>query len=140
MKAFYPHALVAVICFSLMGPCPGGQAFCLTPHNNAKMSNTAHKAHGHGASAHSYLPSGHECHCADSSQQCCQTPSKNPAVCTQSFVLPNNTNTVGGPLGATLSAQIAINCFQFSGRNFISGISNAINPTLSSLGTVVLLL
>ena len=139
MKTFCYHVVVAVICFSLMGSCLGGEAFCNTQHNNAKMSNASHRVHAHEAPAHSHLPSVHESHQVNSSQQCCRTSSKVPSDCTGIFVLPNKTKTFRSPLFATFSTQVAINCFQLSERNFISEISNTINPTLASLRTVILL-
>jgi hypothetical protein len=139
MKAFCRYVLVAFVCFSLMGSCSGGEAFCITQHNNAKMSNTSHRAHAHGVPTHSQLPSVHEYHQVNSSQQCCRTSSKDPTDCTRIFVLPNETKTFRSPLIVTFSAQIAINCFRLSEKNFISEISNAINSTLASLRTVILL-
>ena len=137
IKAFCHYVLVAVICFSLMGS--GSEAFCLTQHDNAETSSSSHKVHAHEASAHSYLPSVHESHQVNSSQQCCLASSKAPSDCTRFFVLPNKTKTFRSPLIAAFSAQIAINCFQLSEKNFISEISNTINPTLASLRTVILL-
>ena len=138
-KAFCRHFSLVIVCFSLMGSCPGGEAFCITPHNNARMNNASHKVHAHGASAHSHLPSVHGSHQVDSSQQCCRTSSRVLSDCARIFVLHNKTKTFRSPLIATFSAQIAINCFQLSGTNFISEISNTINPTLASLRTVILL-
>jgi hypothetical protein len=139
MNAFCRYILVAIICFSLMGSCLGGEGFCIIQHNNAKMSNTSHRVHAHAASAYSHLPSGHESHQVGSPEQCCRTSSKDPSDCARIFVLPNKTKTVRGSLIATFSTQIAINCFQLSEKNLISEISNAINPTLVSLRTVILL-
>jgi len=139
MKTFCHYVLIAVICFSLMASCPGGEAFCLTQHDNAEMSGTSHRVHAHETSGHSHLPSVHESHQVDSSQQCCKTSSKVPSDCTRAFVLLNKTKTFRSPLIATFSTQIAINCFQLSEKNFISEISNTINPTLASLRTVILL-
>ena len=139
MKAFCHYVLVAVICFSLMGSCLGGEAFCLVQHNNAKMSNASHRVHAHGVPAHSHLSSVHESHHVNSSQQCCRTSSKVPSDCIRIFVLPNKPKTFRSPLIATFSAQISINCFQLSEKNFISELSNTINPTLASLRTVILL-
>ncbi len=139
MKAFCRHVLVAVICFSLMGLCPGGEAFCNTQHDNAEMSSTSHRVHAHAASEDFHLPSVHESHQVDLPEQCCRTSSEEPSDCTRIFVLPNKTKTFRSPLIATFSAQIAINCFQLSEKNFISEISNTINPTLASLRTVILL-
>jgi len=138
-KAFCRYILVVVVCFSLMGSCPAGEAFCLTQHNNAKMSNTSHRVHTHAASGHFHLPSIHESHQVDLPKQCCQASSQDPTDCSRIFVLPNKTKTFRSPLIATFSAQIAINCFQLSEKNCISEISNTINPTLVSLRTVILL-
>ena len=137
MKAFCRYVLVVVICFSLMGS--GSEAFCLTQHDNAEMSNASHKVHAHAASGHSHLLGAHETYQADSPEQCCSVPSKVPSDCTQFFVLLNKTKTFRSHLIATFSPQIAINCFQLSEKNFISEISNTINPTLASLRTVILL-
>ena len=139
MKTFCHYVLVAVICFSLMGSCPGGEAFCLTQHDDAEKSNTSHAAHAHAAPGQSHLPGVHETHQADSPEQCCETSSKVPSDCARVFVLLNKTNTFQSPLIAAFSAQIAINCFQLSEKNVISEISNTINPTLASLRTVILL-
>ncbi len=139
MKAFCRYVLVAVVCFSLMGSCSGGEAFCLAQHDNAGTSSTSHRVHAHAASEDFHLPGVHESHQVDSSQQCCEASSKVPSDCTQFFVLPNKTKTFRSPMIATFSTQIAINCFQLSEKNFISEISNTINPTLASLRTVILL-
>ena len=139
MKAFCCHVLVAVICFSLMGLCPGGEAFCTTQHDNVEMSNTSHRIHAHAVSGHFHPPSVHESHQVNLSQQCCRTSSKDPTGCTRIFVLPDKTKTFRSSLIADFSAQIAINCFQISEKNFISEISNTINPALASLRTVILL-
>jgi len=139
MKSFWRHILVAVICFAMMSSCPGGEALCLSPHDNARMNSTSHGVHAHEDSEHSQLPSVHESHQVNSSQQCCTTSSKVPSDCARFFVLPNKTKTFRSPLIATFSTQIAINCFQLSEKNFISEISNTINPTLASLRTVILL-
>ena len=138
MKAFCHYVLVAVICFSLMGLCLGGEAFCLTQHDNAEM-RTSHRAHAHAATGHFNLHSVRESHQVDLPEQCCQTSSEDHSDCTQIFVLPNKAKTFRSPMIATFSAQIAINCFQLSEKNFISEISNTINPTLASLRTVILL-
>ena len=139
MKAICRYVLLAFICFSLMGSCSGGEAFCTTQHNNVKMSHTSHRVHVHGVPEHSHLPSAHEPHQVNSSQQCCRTSSKDPTDCTRIFVLLNKTKTFRSPLIVTFSVQIAINCFRFSEENFISEISNTKNSTLASLRTVILL-
>ncbi len=109
MKAFCRYVLVAVICFSLMGLCPGGEAFCLAQHDNANMSNTSHRVHAHAASGYFHLPGDHESHQVNLSQQCCRTSSKDPTGCTRIFVLPDKTKTFRSSLIANFSAQIAIN-------------------------------
>jgi hypothetical protein len=139
MKTFCHYVLVAVICFSLMGSCPVGEAFCLTQHDNAEMSSTSHRVHAHATSENFHVPSVHESHQIDLSEQCCETSSKVPSDCARVFVLPNKTKTFRSPLIAAFSAQIAINCFQLSEKNYISEITNTINPTLASLRTVILL-
>ncbi len=139
MKAFCRYVLVAVICFSLMGLCPGGEAFCLAQHDNANMSNTSHRVHAHAASGHFHLPGVRESHQVNSSQQCCRTSSKDPTDCTRILVLPDKTRTVRGSLIAAFSAQMAIDCFQVSENNFISEISNTINPALAALRAVIML-
>ena len=139
MKAFCCRVLVAVICFSLMGSCPGGEAFCVTPHDNANKSNTSHRVDAHAASGYFHLPGDHESHQVNLSQQCCRTSSKDPTDCTRILVLPDKTKTVRGSLIAAFSAQMAINCFQVSEKNFISEISNTINPALAALRAVIML-
>ena len=139
MKTFCHYVLIAVICFAMTSSCLGGEAFCNTQHDNAEMSSTSHKVHAHAASEHSRPFGVHESHQSNSSVQCCSTSSKVPSDCTRVFVLPNKTKTFRSPLIAIFSTQIAINCFQLSEKNFISEISNTINPTLASLRTVILL-
>ena len=140
-NSLYAHVLVAVFSFSLMVSYLSGQTRCFNPHDHARMSHTVHKAHGHGASSNSHLPNVHGCHDADSSQKCCPTPSQNSDKCKRDFVLRNRTNTAEKTQRASLSAPIAVDCSpQFSERNFISEISNANNPTLLSLRTVILLI
>ena len=139
MKTFCHYFLIAVICFSLMGSCPGGEAFCLTQHNNAEISSTSHRVHAHEAPAHSHLLNVNESYQDNSSEQCCQTSSEGPSDCARFFVLLNKTKTFRSPLIAAFSVQIAINCFQLSEKNHISEITNTINPTLASLRTVILL-
>jgi len=140
MKSFWRHILVAVICFAMRSSCPGGEALCLSPHDNARMNSTSNGVHAHENSEHSQLPSVHESHQINSSQQCSTTSSKDPSDCARFFVLPNKTKTFRSPLIATFSTQIAINCFQLLEKNFISEISNTINPTLASLRSVILLI
>ena len=139
MKTFYHYVLVAVICFSLIGSCLGGEAFCLTQHDNVEFGSTSHGVHDHTTSGNFHVPSVHESHQIDLSEQCCETSSKVPSDCARVFVLPNKTKTFRSPLIAAFSAQIAINCFQLSEKNYISEITNTINPTLASLRTVILL-
>ena len=134
MKAFWHFILAACICFSLMCSCSGGEAFFLTQ-KNAPMRNTSHGAYT--ASGHFQLASAHESHQKDS-EQCCGTSSKY-RYCARIFVSPNKTKTFQSTLSATFSDKTAINCFQLSEKNFISEISNTINPTLASLRTVILL-
>ena len=138
MKAFCSYVLVVVVCFSLLGSCPGGEAFCLTQHNNAKANNASHRTHACAASGHSHLPSAHESHQVVLPEQCCQTSSKDPTDCTRIFALPNKTKTFRSPLIATFSALISINCLQIPEKNFISEISDTISPTLAPLRTVIL--
>jgi len=137
--SLYAYVLVAVFSFSLMISCPSGLTCFLNPHNHARMSQPVLKAHGHGDSSNSHLSNVHGCHDEDSSQECCQTQSQNSDKCTRDFVLRNRTNTAERTQSASLSAPIAVDCSQFSGRNFIPEISNANNPTLLSLRTVILL-
>jgi len=139
MKTFCHYVLLATTCFSLMGYCLGGEGLCLTQHDDTRAGSDSHGVHAHEDSEHSQLPSVHESHQVNSTQQCCKTSSKVPSDCTRFFVLPNKTKTFRSPLIATFSTQIAINCFQLSEKNFISEISNTINPTLASLRTVILL-
>ena len=134
MKAFYRYILVAVISLRLVGL--GSGACCHTPHDNGEKSNTSHTAHTN--SVHSRLSDIHDFHQVDLSQKCCQTSSNDPADYTRIFILPNNTKTVQDSLITTFSHQIAINCFHFSAKNSISEITDLINPTLTSLRTVVL--
>jgi hypothetical protein len=140
IKTFCHYVVIAFICFSLMGLCPGGEAFCLTQHDYTEMSSTSHKVHAHATSGNFHVLSVHESYPVNSSQQCCRTSSKIPSDCTGIFVLPNKTKTFQSPLIATFSAQIVTNCFQLSEKNFISEISNTINPTLASLRAVILLI
>jgi len=138
-NSLYAHVLVAVFSFSLMVSYPCGLTCFLNTHDHARMSQIVHKVHGHGDSSNSHLSNVHGCHDADSSHACCQTPSQNPDKCTRDLVLLNRTNTAERTQSASLSAPIAVDCSQFSGRNFIPEISNANNPTLLSLRTVILL-
>ena len=140
MKAFSRYILVMVVCFSLVGSCLGGEAFCLTPHDDVEMSDTCREAYAHETPEHSHMPGAHESHHIDLPEICCPASSEAPSGCAQIFVLPTNrTRTFQSPLIAAPSAQIAINSFQLSEKNIISEISNTINPTLASLRTVILL-
>ncbi len=139
MNAFCHYVLVAVVCFSLMGSCLGGEAFCLIQHDNAEMSNSSHSVHAHAAFGYSHLPGVHETHQVGLLGQCCRASSRRFSNCAQFFVLLNKTKTFRSPLIVIFSNQTAMNCFQLSEKNFFSEIPNAINPTLASLRTVILL-
>ena len=140
-NSLYTYVLTAVFSFSLMLSSPCGLTFCHNPHDHARMSQTVHKAHGHGDSSNSHQTSVHDCHDGVSSQECCKNHPQNSNECTRDFVLQNRTNTSEKTQRASLSAAIAVDCSpQFSERNSISEISHANNPTLLSLRTVILLM
>lgn len=139
MKILYYCALIAVISFSLMGSCPGSEAFCLTQHNDVEMSNSSDCDHTHEISEDSHVHNVEESHHMDLFGQCCRTSSKAPSDCARIFVLANMTKTIQSALIATFSDQIATSCFLLSETNSISEIFNTINPALASLRTVILL-
>jgi len=133
------HVLAAVFSFSLMVSYPCDLTCFLNPHDHARMSQTVHKVHGHGDSSNFHRSNVHGCHDADSSYACCQNPSQNPDKYTRNLVFRNRTNSAERTQSASLSAPIVVDCSQFSGRNFIPERSNANNPTLLSLRTIILL-
>lgn len=138
MKSFGRYVVAAVICFSLMSLCSGGEALLLALHNNAKMSNASSGVDAHAVFWNFQLPGVCQSRQVDLPEQCCQASTEYPSDCALIFVSTNMTDTFRSTLTATFSAQIAINCFQFSEMNFVSEISDPINPTLASLRTVIL--
>jgi hypothetical protein len=137
MKTFCCYVLVTIICFSLMGSCPGGD--CLAQRDNVDKTSASHRVNAHAASEHFHVQSVHESHQIDLPQQCCRTSSKVVSDCVSIFVLPNKARTFRTSMIATSSVQMMINRFQFLARNFVSEIFNTLSPTLVSLRTVILL-
>lgn len=125
MKSFYRSVLGAVICFLLIVHGYGG--FCHTPHGNAGTSSASHKSHTTSV------------HKIESPEECCRTSSKDPFDWKATIVLPDKTKKVQGLPDAFCPTPITTVCFQFSDKNFISKLSNTINPVLVSLRTVILL-
>lgn len=138
MKAFGRYFLVFVVCFSLIGSCIGGEAFCVGQHHNSKVSNSG-ESHSHGESVHQHPGSVPESGEVSLSQQCCRSSSKEPTECTRFFVLPEKSEIFRSSQIAAFSVQIAINSLEFSEKSVISEISNSTNPALVSLRAVIML-
>jgi hypothetical protein len=144
MKTFYHCSLVLVVCLSLIGMCLGGGVLCHSHHTDHDNTGITGDSHSHPTLSSIplsgyHVTDDHESHHADSSEKCCQSSPKNTSVYARFSALANKTKTSRSSLVVVFSVRTAFNCFQHSGKNFITEIFNAINPALESLRTVILL-